>query len=334
MRTRSTDAAARRRTLARLSLLGAALLGAAAPTAAQQPAYPERPVRIVSISSAGTGVDDFTRLAAKYFSDRTGKSFFVENRPGANGIIATDHVAKSAPDGYTLLLTAASAITANPFMYRSLPYDPNKDLVPVARMSVVPIVVTVPTRSPHKTLQSLMDAARAQPGKLSYGTSTAGYKVMVAAVNGLAKVQAVEVPYKGTTTLLPDLISGTLDYAMVEVSQVVPQMHAGKLRPLAVSSPARVAALGDVPTLAELGMGEATLTSWMGLFAPAGTPPAIVARWNQAVQAALARPAVVDKLARLGMVAGANTTAEHAAFARAQREVWMARAVKAGIEPQ
>lgn len=265
--------AARRRTLARLAALCCA---GALPAAAQQPAYPDRPVRIVSISSAGTGVDDFTRLAAKYFSDRTGKSFFVENRPGANGIIATDHVAKAAPDGYTLLLTAASAITANPYLYRNLPYDPNKDLAPIARMSVVPIVVTVPAGSPHRSLQSLLDAARDQPGKLSYGTSTAGYKVMVAAVNGLAKVQAVEVPYKGTTTLLPDLISGTLDYAMVEVSQVVPQMQAGKLRPLAVSSPARVAVLAEVPTLAELGLGEATLTSWMGLFAPAATPPAIV----------------------------------------------------------
>nr|WP_145552356.1 tripartite tricarboxylate transporter substrate binding protein [Variovorax boronicumulans] len=263
---------ARRHALAAL----AALCCTAALPAAAQPAYPERPVRIVSISSAGTGVDEFTRLAAKHFSDRTGKSFFVENRPGANGIIATDHVAKSTPDGYTLLLTAASAITANPYMYRNLPYDPNKDLAPVARMSVVPIVVTVPTRSPHQTLQSLLDAARAQPGKLSYGTSTAGYKVMVAAMNGLARVQAVEVPYKGTTTLLPDLMSGTLDYAMVEISQVVPQMQAGKLRPLAVSSPARVPVLAGVPTLAELGMGEATLTSWMGLFAPAATPPAIV----------------------------------------------------------
>ena len=230
--------AARRRPLAWLC---AVCCGAALPAAAQT-AYPERPVRIVSISSAGTGVDDFTRLAAKYFSERTGKSFFVENRPGANGIIATDHVAKAAPDGYTILLTAASAITANPYMYRSLPYDPNKDLAPVARMSVVPIVVTVPARSPHKSLDALLQAARAQPGKLSYGTSTAGYKVMVAAVNALAKVHAVEVPYKGTTTLLPDLMSGTLDYAMVEISQVVPQMQAGKLRPLAVSSPARVAA--------------------------------------------------------------------------------------------
>lgn len=265
--------AARRRTLALVCVLGAAF-----PAAAQQPAYPDRPVRIVSVSSAGTGVDDFTRLAARYFSDKTGKSFFVENRPGANSIIASDHVAKAVPDGYTILLTAASAITANPFMYRNLPYNANKDLLPIARLSVVPIVVSVPARSPHKSLQALIDAARAQPGKFSYGTSTAGYKVMVAAINGLAGIRAVEVPYKGTTTLLPDLISGTLDYAMVEISQVVPQVQAGALRPLAVSSPARVAALPDVPTLAELGLGDATLTSWLGLFAPAGTPPTIVNR--------------------------------------------------------
>lgn len=334
MRTRFTDAAARRRTLARLSLLGAALFGAAAPAAAQQSAYPERPVRIVSISSAGTGVDDFTRLAAKYFSDRTGKPFFVENRPGANGIVATDHVAKSAPDGYTLLMTAASAVTANPYLYRNLPYDPNKDLAPVARMSVVPIVVTVPARSPFRNLQALLDAARAQPGKLGYGTSTTGYKVMVAAINGLAKVQAVEVPYKGTTTLLPDLISGTLDYAMVEISQVVPQAQAGRLRPLAVSSPARVAALADVPTLTELGLGEATLTSWMGLFAPAGTPPAIVSQLSVLALEFVASPEAREHFDKRG-------TAAHPAASEAFRQAivedqarWKHYITAVGLQPE
>ena len=322
--------AARRRPLAWLC---AVCCGAALPAAAQT-AYPERPVRIVSISSAGTGVDDFTRLAAKYFSERTGKSFFVENRPGANGIIATDHVAKAAPDGYTILLTAASAITANPYMYRSLPYDPNKDLAPVARMSVVPIVVTVPARSPHKSLDALLQAARAQPGKLSYGTSTAGYKVMVAAVNALAKVHAVEVPYKGTTTLLPDLMSGTLDYAMVEISQVVPQMQAGKLRPLAVSSPARVAALGDVPTLAELGLGEATLTSWLGLFAPAATPPAIV---RQLSDLALEFVASAEAKAHFDQRGTAAYPAAHDSFRQdivQDQARWKHYIAAAGLQPE
>jgi tripartite-type tricarboxylate transporter receptor subunit TctC len=322
--------AARRRTLAWLC---AACCGAALPAAAQT-AYPERPVRIVSISSAGTGVDDFTRLAAKYFSERTGKSFFVENRPGANGIIATDHVAKAAPDGYTILLTAASAITANPYMYRSLPYDPNRDLAPIARMSVVPIVVTVPARSPHRSLESLLQAARAQPGKLSYGTSTAGYKVMVAAINALAKVQAVEVPYKGTTTLLPDLMSGTLDYAMVEVSQVVPQVQAGKLRPLAVSSPARVAALGDVPTLSELGLGEATLTSWLGLFAPAATPPAIV---RQLSDLALEFVASAEARAHFDQRGTAAYPAAHDSFRQdivQDQARWKHYIAAAGLQPE
>lgn len=314
--------------------LCAAWLALAAPAGAQQAGYPERPVRIVSISSAGTGVDDFTRLAAKYFSDKTGKSFYVENKPGANSIIATETVAKAAPDGYTLLLAAASALTANPYMYKNLPYDANKDLVPVARMSLVPIVVTVSAKSPFRSLAELQAAGRAAPGKLSYGTATSGYKVMTVAINNSGKMQAQDVAYKGSSLMLPDLMNGTLDYALVEISQVVPQVQAGRLRALAVSSPERVAALPDVPTLAESGAGDATMISWLGLFAPAGTPAAIV-----------------DKVARLAVeFAGSPEAKEHflhrgtaaypaagAAFKQAilqDQALWKRYITEAGIEPQ
>ena len=321
---------ARRRTLAWLAVL----CGAALPAAAQQTAFPERPVRIVSVSSAGTGVDDFTRLAAKYFTEKTGKAFFVENRPGANSILAADHVAKSAPDGYTILLTAASAITANPFMYKNLPYNANKDLLPIARLSVVPIVVTVPATSPHQSLAALMAAARAQPGKLSYGTSTAGYKVMVAAINNLAQIQALEIPYKGTTTMLPDLIAGTLDYAMVEISQTVPQVEAGKLRALAVSSPARIAALPNVPTLAEAGMGEATLTSWLGLFAPAGTPPAVVRKMSQLALDFVGSPEAKEHFQKRGSAAYPAAPEEFAKAILEDQARWKHYIAAIGLQPE
>ena len=255
----------------------ALLLAFGASAARAQPAtYPDKPVRIVSISSAGTGVDDFTRLLAQYLSQKTGQTFYVEPKPGANTAIAADHVAKSAPDGYTLLLAAASTLVANPYMIKNLPYDPNKDLAPIARLSVIPIALTVPANSPYQTLGDLMTAGRAAPGKLNYGSATTGYTAMTEAVNGSFGVRAVNVPYKGSGLMLPDLMSGRLDYAMVEISQATPQVQAGRLRALAVSSPSRVGVLPEVPTLAEAGASEAALMSWLGLMAPTGTPQPII----------------------------------------------------------
>lgn len=333
MRVTHGDSIPRRRRVL-LTGLCTAWLVVAAPASAQQAAYPDRPVRIVSVSSAGTGVDDFTRLAAKYLSDRTGKSFYVENRPGANSILASDHVAKAVPDGYTLLLAAASAVTANPYMYKNLPYDANKDLLPVARMSVVPIMVTVPTTSPYRTLDALMAAARANPGKLSYGTSTAGYKVMTAAINGLAKVQALDVPYKGSAGMLSDLLGGTIDYAMLEVSQVVPQVQGGKLRALAVSSPARVPALPDVPTLSELGLGEATLTSWLGLFAPAGTPRPIIDKLSQLALEFVASPEAKAHFEKRGTAAYPASAPEFTKAILEDQARWKHYISAVGLQPE
>ncbi|WP_261803395.1 Bug family tripartite tricarboxylate transporter substrate binding protein [Variovorax sp. PAMC26660] len=309
-------------------------LGLSVPAMAQPASYPAHPVRIVSVSGAGTGVDDFTRLAATYLSRKTGQNFYVENRPGANSILASDHVAKAVPDGYTLLLTAASAVTANPYLYKKLPYDANKDLVPIARMSVVPIVVMVPATSPYRSMEALMAGARAQPGKLSYGTSTTGYKVMVAAINGLAKVQALEIPYKSSAALLPDLISGTLDYAMLEVSQAVPQVEGGKLRALAVSSPMRVAALPDVPTLNELGLGDATLTSWLGLFAPAGTPRAVVDKLSLLAVEFVSSPEANRHFTQRGTAAYPAASGEFAKAILDDQARWKHYITTTGLQPE
>lgn len=333
MNLHSGDTSAFRR-LALLASLCGAWLGFTTPGIAQQATYPDHPVRIVSVSGAGTGVDDFTRLAAKYFTDKTGKPFYVENRPGANSILASDHVAKAAPDGYTLLLATASAVTANPYMYKNLPYDANKDLVPVARMSVVPIVVTVPATSPHRSLEALLAEGRAHPGKLSYGTATAGYKVMTAAINGLAKVQAIDIPYKSSSGMLPDLMSGTLDYAMLEVSQVVPQVDAGKLRALAVSSPVRVAALPDVPTLNELGLSSATLTSWLGLFAPAGTQQPIIDKLARLAVDFVASPEAKAHFVKRGTAAYPASSAEFTKAILEDQARWKYYITAVGLKPE
>lgn len=246
--------------------------------AAYGQAYPERPVRIVSVTSAGTGVDDYTRLLARYLQRKSGQSFIVENRPGANSMLAADYVAKSAPDGYTLLLASSSAMSANPFLFRTMPYHPQRDFVPIARMSALPVALVVAGNSPYRTVADLAAAARARPDKLNHGTSSSGYRVMLAAFDDAAGIRTTDIPYKAMSNLLPDLIGGTIDFTVLEISAAVPLVEAGKLRALAVMSEQRLPALADVPTLAEAGVQGVSLVSWLGLFAPRGTPPAIAAR--------------------------------------------------------
>lgn len=296
--------------------------------------YPVRPVRIVSVSSAGTGVDGFSRLMATYLGKRLGQNFFIENRPGANSILAADHVAKAAPDGYTLLLASASVLAANPHLFKNLPYNANKDFVPIARLSELPIIVVVPVTSPYRSMGDLADAAHNRPGKLNFGTSTAGYRTMLSAINGAARIDAVDVPYKALSNLLPDLIGGTLDYGILEVSTVVPLVQANKLRALVVTSRVRVAALGDVPTLAEAGLGEATLVSWMGLLAPAGTPTPIVDKLSKLALEFVQTPEAAAHFAQLGTTAYPAGASEFAKAIVEDQAKWKRYITAAGIQAE
>jgi len=302
-------------------------------TAAAQ-TYPARPVRIVSITSPGTGVDDLTRLLANYLSQKTGQSFFVENKPGANTIIACDYVAKAAPDGYTLLLGASSSMAANPFLFKNLPYSPTRDFAPIARLNALPVAVVVPASSPYRTLDQLMAAARARPGKLNFGTSSAGYRTMLGAINALAKVDTVDVPYKAMSNLLPDLIGGVLDYSIIEVSAAVPFVQADKLRVLAVSSPSRLPALPDAPTLAEAGAGDATLISWVAVFAPAGTPKPVVDKLSKLALEFVDTPEAKAHFAQRGTTPMPGGPAELAAAIVQDQAKWKRYIEVAGIQAE
>lgn len=271
--------------------------------------FPTHPVRIVSITGAGTGVDDFSRLLAKTMGEKLGQSVIIENKPGANGIVAHDTVAKAAADGYTLLYTSAGSVFVNPHAFKKLPYAPS-DLVPVARLQAVPIVLTVSGNSPYRTVADLKAAGQANPGKLNWSYSTSGYQVMTVALNAQLKVKAEGVAYKSTTAAVPDLIAGTLDYAMLEVSSATPMVQSQKLRVLAVAAPQRLPQLPDVPTFAEVGLGDAALLSWMGLFAPAKTPQAQLDKLSAAAMAFMQSPEAAAHFKQRGTYAlGANAQA-------------------------
>jgi tripartite-type tricarboxylate transporter receptor subunit TctC len=308
------------------------LLGLAATATAQH--YPDRTVRIVSVTSPGTGVDDYTRLLANFLSQKLGQSFVVENRPGANSILAADHVAKAAPDGYTLLLGAASTMAANPALFKELPYSPNKDFLPIARMTALPIVMLVPANSPYRSIAELSAAARAQPGKLNYGTSSAGYRTLIAAFNDAVGIKTVDIPYKAMSNLLPDLMSGIVDFSVVEISAAVPHVQSGKLRALAVFSPERVPALSSIPTMEEAGVSGISLVSWTGLFAPANTPAEIIDKLSHHVLEFVTSPTAERHHVERGVTAFPATSAEFAKAIIADQQEWKRLIALAGIQPE
>lgn len=322
-----------------LALAAGSTLLALAPLASAQN-YPERVIKIVSVTSAGTGIDDYSRLLAKYLSDRLGQGVVVENRPGANMILANDYVAKAAPDGYTLLLTGSSAMSANPLLYKQLPYNPARDFVPIARMSSLPVALVVSAASPYKAVADLVAAARARPGALNSASSTSGNRLMLSAFNEVAGIKSTDVPYKATGALLPDLIGGTVDFSMVELSAVLPLIQSRKLRALAVLSPKRVPLLADVPTLAEGGMQNAVIVdavsriNWSGLFAPAGTPAPVVDKLTRLTLEFVNSPEAMKHYAARGSLPNPGDGAELRKAVIADQQTWKRMIVASGIQPE
>jgi len=286
------------KTLATLAMLALALPGYA--HAADK--YPSKPVRIIVPYVAGGAADITTRVIAQKLSDRLGASFVVKNKPGANGMIGTDFVAKAKPDGYTLLADASGPLVVNPSLYEKVPYDPVKDLVPVSQLTSYQYALVVPAASPLRSLDDLVRAARAQPGKLSYGSAGIGAGGHLAGelLALMSKTELTHVPYKGNAQALADILGGQLSFTFDTIVTAVPHLRGGKLRAFAVSGPTRSPALPDVPTMEELGYKGFHITQFQGMLAPAGTDPAIVKTLNDAVGAAMREPDVVKRLAEEG----------------------------------
>ncbi|HKW37901.1 MAG TPA: tripartite tricarboxylate transporter substrate binding protein [Burkholderiales bacterium] len=285
-----------------MALRLAALLAFLVPALAPAQEYPAKPVRVVVPYAAGGNADILGRTLAQKLGDALKQPFVVENRGGANGGIGTDLVAKSAPDGYTLLVTASGPLTVNPTLYKSVPYDPVRDFAPISECAVYQYVLVTLASSPFKRIADIVAAARARPGAVSYGsTGVGGGNHLSGELFALATgTQLTHVPYKGSAPALTDLLGGQLSMMFDTVITSVPQIRAGKLRAFAVSSAKRASSLPEVPTMQEAGIKGFDISQWQGFLAPAGTPRAIVERLNAETVRAMHAPDVRERIAVQG----------------------------------
>src|SRR3989440_1087394 len=264
--------------------------------------YPNKPVRVVVPYVAGGNADIWARTLAQKLSESFKQSFVVENKPGANGGIGTDFVAKSAPDGYTLLAVASGPIVVNPVLYPKVPYDPLRDFAPVAQCARYQYVLVTLASSPYRTLHDVLGAARPNPRGLAYGsTGIGGGNHLAAELFAFATgTRFNHVPYKGSAPALADLLGGQLAFMFDTVITSVPHIRAGKLRAFAVSSAKRAPSLPDVPTLQEAGFAGFDMSQWQGVLAPAGTPSAVVRKLNGEIVKAIHAADVHERIAVQG----------------------------------
>jgi tripartite-type tricarboxylate transporter receptor subunit TctC len=271
------------------------------PGVLSQAAYPSKPVKLVLITPPGGGADSIGRIVAERLGAAMGQAVLPENRAGAGGNIASQYVAQAPADGYTLLLTANNH-NVNPRIYKDAGYDARRDFVPVIQLSEGPSVLLTQPASPFKTLKDVVDAARAKPRQIAYGSAGFGQPVHIAMelLIEAARIELVHIPYKGAGPALTDALGGQIPLVMSSLSGATPHIAAGKLRALAVTGDVRWPALPEVPTMAELGYPKATHWLWLGILAPAATPAAIVERLNREINLVLADPAIRDRILALG----------------------------------
>jgi len=302
--------------------------------AAAQADYPARPVRIIVPSPPSGGTDIIGRVLAQHFSKALGQQFVVENKPGAGNMIGIEAAARSAPDGYTLLMVA-STLVLNSVLYKQVPYDPVRNFSPVTLAATAPNILVVDPKLPINSVADLIAAAKAKPGALSYGTPGIGTSphLCMELLKYLAKIDLQHVPYKGTAAAVTDVMGGQIQVAFATALTAKPLVDAGRLRALAVSGPKRVAALPNVPPVADAVPGYEAM-QWYGLVAPAGTPSSIIERVHAEAIKALGLRETRDRLATDGAEPLGSTPTEFAAFIRRELDKWTKVAQAAGMEKQ
>jgi tripartite-type tricarboxylate transporter receptor subunit TctC len=298
-------------------------LALALPLHAAAQAWPSKPVKLVVPYPPGGPTDIVARVVAERLQAQTGQPFVVDNRPGAGGNLGADAVAKAAPDGYTLLV-ATTAHAINKSLFKSLNYDVQRDFGPVSLLTQGPLVLVVHPDFPARSVSELIAMARAKPKSVSFASSGNGQSTHLAAelFASMAGAPMTHVPYKGSAPALNDLIAGQVPLMFDTMLSAMPHVKGGKLRALAITGEKRSAAAPDLPTIAESGLPGYQAYAWNGLLAPAGTPPAVLARLSEELKTALAQPAVQEKFAAQGFATAWTSPAEAAGFLKAEVEKW------------
>jgi tripartite-type tricarboxylate transporter receptor subunit TctC len=302
---------------------------------AQNAPWPSKAIRFVVPFAPGGTSEIVARSVAAELTKQLGQSVYIENKPGGAGVTAMQEVAKAAPDGHTIILTHVGTLAVNPYMLKSQPYDVNKDFAPVTLLAKVPNVFVIHPDVPAKNFQEFVAYAKSNPGKLNYGSAgnaSAGHLAMeyLKLVTGM---YITHIPYRGTGPQLNDLLAGRTQASSAGMPALGTHIRSGKLRAIAVGTQQRIAAMPDVPTVAELGFKDFETSQWYGIHVPAGTPPEIVKRLQEESLKALKSSAVTERFATDNAVGGGGPSSEYAAFIKNEQRIWSDIVKRAGIKP-
>ena len=308
--------------------------GLLASAAHAQPAYPSRTITLVLPFAAGSGTDTTTRIISQHLGIALGVGIVIDNKPGANGMIAATYVARAAPDGYTLFVTTNTTHSANPFLLKNLTYDPVKDFAPIARTGDLPFMLAVNPDLPAKNVAELVAYGKANPGKLTYASGSSSGIVSGATFAHNAGIDMLHVPYKSSPPALNDVIGGRISMIFIDVLTGLPHVKGNALRALAVTTKERSPLLPELPSMQEAGVPDFDISSWQGYFAPANTPKEIVTRLNAEIRKIVEKPEIKAQLATLGMDAFSGTPEQLGTFVGEQLVLWEKLIKNAGIEKQ
>lgn len=305
------------------TLLMALCAAVATPTHAE-PTWPEKPIRLIVPFPPGGGTDILSRLVGNELSQSTKWTLVPDNRPGAGGTIGIAEAVRAAPTGYEIVMGQKDNLVVGPWLYKSVSYEPTRDLVAIAHVAYTPVVIVTRTDSRFKTMKDVIAAARQAPDTITYGSPGNGTTIHLAAeiLGKAADIKLRHVPYKGSNAAMMDALSGNVDLLVASVPSALAQIKAGKLRALAVTSAKRSSSLRDVPTVAEIGYKQVDVSTWYGLFAPAKTPQAIVTRINSEVNKLLASPAVIKAIQEQGAEPKAMKPEQFAALVKTEYQQW------------
>ncbi|WP_349744369.1 Bug family tripartite tricarboxylate transporter substrate binding protein [Roseateles cavernae] len=330
----SSPSAARRHLAVCLGLLAASTTLLAAPKSELPAGYPQRGLNWIVPFPAGSATDQLARVLAEHVGKAAGQAVVVDNKPGANGTLGTGAAAKAAPDGYNFLIATSTTHAANASLYRKLPYDPIKDFTPVSRLAEIPFIMLVNPAVPADTAEKFVAYVKANPDKLAWGSGSSGSLIPGHALVHANKLVMAHIPYKGVQPAMTDTMGGTIQLVFGDLASGVPQVKAGKLRALAVTSGKEHPMLPGVPTMTKSVVPGFEMTAWFAMYAPAGTPEPVLAKMNQWVRSALTDKSVQAKLALSGFELTPSTPPELGLFAAKETLKWAKAVQAAGINAE